>query len=150
MNQVALDFSAPRPKPTPTAVPGGALRDAIRVEAFAVLSVHGRGRANAWTGDRLAEEVQARLAERGLAQDIALRTLVRRIEEGLLEMLVREEPICSFSSPPRGYCLAVTVEELEESLGENRRRALNALRRQRWSKRALARLRGQADLGGTT
>lgn len=148
--QAVLDFSAPKPKTEPMEVPGGTLREAIRVEAYAILTVHCRGRANVWTGERIAEEVQARLLERGVGQGLSLRTAVRRVEEALLEMLVREEPVCSFSSPPRGYCLAETVEELEQSIGESRRRALNSLRRTRWSRRALARLRGQADLRGTT
>lgn len=146
MIQAVLDFSAPRPKAEPLEVPGGHLRDQIRAEAFAVLVRRGRGREAVITRDEIAAEVQARGVGTGLKHG----TLARRIEEGLLEMLRREEPVCSRSAPPRGYWLAKTPEELEESLAESDQRARSALYRRRLTKRALARLRGQKDLEGTT
>lgn len=146
MTQIGLDFSAPKPKPQPAPVPGEALRDRIRAEAFAVLVRRGRGREAVITGDEIAAELEAR----GVGTGLQRRTLIRRIEEGLLEMLRREEPVCSRSAPPRGYWIAKTAEELEESLAESDRRAKSALYRRRLTKRALARLRGQPDLRGTT
>jgi hypothetical protein len=125
-----------------SALPGHTLKDAIRREVVAYLCVHARGRANAITGERLAEIVGAKIPEHGLAPA----TLQRRTQEAVEEGIEAGEPIGSSSSPPRGYWWAEIAEDLEESLAEADGRAKKALRRRRCLKLRIRELRGQGRL----
>jgi hypothetical protein len=137
-----LDLSPPRP------VPGGELKEAIRREVLAALLVYARGRAAAITGERLGELVGLRLLEGGHQHALALRTLMRRCQEAVVELIEAGEPVASSSRPPLGYWWAETADELEESLRECEQRARMTLKRRRALRGALAKLRGQVSMRG--
>jgi len=143
-----LELSAPAPRPEPRAVPGGELKEAIKREVLAALLVYGLGRERAITGERLAELVGQKLLDRGHQHALCLRTLMRRVQESVQELIEAGEGIASTSTPPRGYWSAQTVEELEESLAECERRARMTLRRRRGLRRVMARMRGQVEIQG--
>jgi hypothetical protein len=94
-----------------TALPSHTLKDAIRAEVAARLVVYARGRANAVTGERLAELVAAGLEERGHKHSLKPKTLQRRCQESVAELIERGEDIASTSTAPRGYFVPETREE---------------------------------------
>jgi hypothetical protein len=128
------------------AVPGEHLKGQIRREVLAVLVVLARGRENALTGERLAEAVAARLLEGGHEHHLSARTMQRRCQEPVAELIEVGEPIASSSKPPLGYWWAVSSGDLEESLAESDKRARKALRRRRLLRRAWMELLGQERL----
>lgn len=110
--QIGLDFS-PRPAaPERACVPGEHLKDVIRREVLAVLVVLARGRGNAITGERLAEEVDERLRAAGRDHHLQAATLRRRCQEAVAELVDVGEEIASSSAPPRGYFIPETQEEI--------------------------------------
>jgi hypothetical protein len=143
---VQLELTARPGRPRPPAPPGGELKNSIRREVVAVLLTHAHGRAQAMTGEQLAEFVGAQLREGGHPHALAVRTLMRRVQEAVVELIDLGEPIASSSTPPRGYWWAVSAAELEESLRECEQRARMTLRRRRALRWAMAKLRGQMDL----
>ena len=124
-------------------VPGAYLKDAIRREVLAVLTVLSPGRERAITGEALAEEVAVRLQAEGREVNLSPRTMLRRCQESVAELIEAGEPLASSSHPPRGYWRAVTVEDLEESLAESDKRARMALRRRRLLRSRILEMRGQ-------
>lgn len=128
--------------------PGAHLKNAIRREVLAVLVVLARGRENALTGERLAEAVAARLTEGGRTHHLSSRTMQRRCQEAVAEIIELGEPVASSSRPPLGYWWAVSSGDLEESLAESDKRARMALRRRRLLRRAWMELLGQERLRG--
>jgi hypothetical protein len=111
--QLGLTLSPPRPVPPErAAVPGEHLKDVIRREVLAVLVVLARGRANAVTGERLAETVADRLREAGRQVHLSAPTMRRRCQEAVSELVDAGEGIASSSSPPRGYFIPETQEEI--------------------------------------
>jgi hypothetical protein len=111
--QIGLDFSA-KPAPEPTSVPGEHLKDVIRREVLAVLVVLARGRANAMKGRVVAELVTERLRAAGREVNLAPRTMKRRCEEAVPELIAAGEDLASASSPPYGYYVPETAEEIAD------------------------------------
>ena len=91
----------------------------------------------------LAEEVAVRLQGEGREVALSPRTMLRRCQESVAELIEAGEPLASSSHPPRGYWRAVTVEDLEESLAESDKRARMALRRRRLLRSRIMEMRGQ-------
>lgn len=139
-----LDLRAPAPADRP----GAGLKGRIRREVLAVLVVLARGRANAITGERLAQAVAERMEAGGESLGLSPRTMQRRCQEALAELVAMGEPVASSSRPPLGYWWAETAEDLEESLAESERRARMALRRRRFLRQRIREMRGQIAMGG--
>jgi hypothetical protein len=135
-------------RPAQRSLPGGDLKDAIKREVLAALVVYALGRERAITGERLAELVGQKLLDRGHEHALSIRTLMRRCQESVAELIEGGEGIASNSSPPRGYFAAQTVEELEDSLAECEQRARMIFRRRRGLRRVMARMRGQQEIRG--
>jgi hypothetical protein len=120
--------------PTPSAaaeVPGEHLKDHIRREVLAVLVVLARGRSNAMTGERLAELVAERLREAGREVHLSAPTMRRRCQEAVAELVEAGEEIASSSSPPRGYYIPETKEEIDAGARELWTRLASLARRGR-------------------
>lgn len=101
--QIGLDFS-PRP--------GERLKDEIRREVLSLLVDGARGRARAITGERLGELVAERLRASGHEVTLQPQTMHRRVREAVAELIDVGEDVASASSPPRGYYVPETADEI--------------------------------------
>lgn len=147
MTQLDLAGAPPEPRPAP---PGSEFKETIRREVRAALFVYALGRANAITGERLAELVGLRLQELGHHQVLALKTLMRRVQESIADLVASGERIGSVSSSPAGYYVPETADELLEAARGLRAHLASSARRLRAYDRATAdqllRLLGQESL----
>lgn len=126
-----LELAARPPPSKPRAVPGGELFPAIKAEVLAALLVYGLGRERAIKGERLAEMIGPQLMERGHPHDLSIRTLTRRIQESVAELVEGGEIIGSVSSHPAGYYIPKTAEELLEAGRGLRAHLISSARRLR-------------------
>lgn len=93
------------------------------------------GRGCAATGETLRAELAAVGLEVGH---------VRRVQEAIKVLRRRGVPICATSA--RGYWLPTEAEDIERSLAETTRRAVEELELRRCFRRALLEFRGQRRL----
>jgi hypothetical protein len=112
---------------------------ALLLAVHSWLSEHARGRANAVTWDDLRHHLTAWPYSLEVG-------VVRRLQEVAAALRRQGCPVVGISGV--GVFWAETVEELDEAIGERRRRALSSLGELSTLKRIKAEMLGQARLDG--
>jgi hypothetical protein len=98
---------------------------------------YGREAATTW------ESLRSELAAEGLEVGV-----VRRLQEAAIVLRSRGLPVVGLSGS--GVFVAKSVDEVDDAIGEKRRRALSALADLRAAKRIKLAMLGQGDLAGGT
>ncbi len=130
--QIGLDFSSRAPAlEEKSPIPGEHLKDRIRASVRTVLVTLAQGRAAAITGERLAEAVAGALRESGVEVTISARSMKRRCQEAVAELVEAGEEIASASDHPAGYFIAQTKEEIRAAVGQRWRKVASEIRRAR-------------------